>query len=155
MKDKSTSKRIYDATLDAGLAFVEREALLKKLQVAEVKPLITRLINKINTEPMTEQNLKDFVNDLTYVKDQLTLRGKLRKQSSIIKKTQSVLVRIRFLVLVELLTELNDQISSNEKVTLENLIHKLEDAIKQKNYAVMKELNEEVQLIFPTLCDLD
>ena len=79
MKDKSTSKRIYDATLEAGLAFVEREALLKKLQVAEVKPLITRLINKINTEPMTEQNLKDFVNDLTYVKDQLTLRRGIKE----------------------------------------------------------------------------
>ena len=65
------------------------------------------------------------------------------------------MVKIRSLTFVELLAELNDQISSNEKVTIENLIHQLEDAIKQKNYAVMEELNEEVKRIFPAFCDLD
>ena len=53
------------------------------------------------------------------------------------------------------LKDLDDEISSNEKITLENLIHKLEDAIKQKNYAVMEKLNEEVKRIFPAFCDLD
>ena len=152
MKKKSTFKSIYDATSEAELNFLEREKILREAQLVDIKPLITRLINKINTESMT---VKDFVNDLTYVKDQLTLRGELRKQSSIIKKSQNVLVRIRSLALVELLPELHDQISSTEKVTIEHLIHKLKDAIKQKNYSVMKELNEEIQLIFPTLCDLD
>ena len=152
---KSTSRRIYDATVEADISFSEREKILKDLQVVEVMPIVTKLIDKINTGPITEQNRRNFVTDLTFVKDQLTLRGKLRKQSSIIKKTQRILVRIRSLVFVELLTELNDQISSNEKVTIENLIHKLEDAIKQKNYAVMEKLNEEVKRIFPAFCDLD
>ena len=135
--------------------FSKREKILKDLQVVEVMPIVTKLIDKINTGPITEQNRRNFVTDLTFVKDQLTLRGKLRKQSSIIKKTQRILVRIRSLTFVELLAELNDQISSNEKVTIENLIHKLEDAIKQKNYAVMEKLNEEVKRIFPAFCDLD
>ena len=152
---KSTSRRIYDATVEADISFSEREKILKDLQVVEVMPIVTKLIDKINTGLITEQNRRNFVTDLTFVKDQLTLRGKLRKQSSIIKKTQRILVRIRSLTFVELLAELNDQIASNEKVTIENLIHKLEDAIKQKNYAVMEKLNEEVKRIFPAFCDLD
>jgi molecular chaperone DnaK len=41
--------------------------------------------------------------------------------------------------------ELGDKISSDEKVKIEDLITKLEDATKQENYAVMKELNERIK----------
>ena len=41
--------------------------------------------------------------------------------------------------------ELGDKISSYEKVKIEDLITKLEDATKQENYAVMKELNERIK----------
>ena len=148
-------KSIYDATVEAENAFNDRNQMLKDLQVTQVLPLVTDLINKVKTEPITEQTRKELVSSLTHIEAQLVLRAELRKKSSILKKTQKVLVRIQSLTFVELWEALDDQISSAEKVTLENLIHQLEDAIKQKNYAIMKELNEEVKRIFPAFCDLD
>ena len=41
--------------------------------------------------------------------------------------------------------ELDDKISADEKEKIEDLIVKLEDATKQENYAVMKELNERIK----------
>ena len=41
--------------------------------------------------------------------------------------------------------ELGDKISADEKEKIEDLIVKLEDATKQENYAVMKELNERIK----------
>jgi len=41
--------------------------------------------------------------------------------------------------------ELGDKISAEEKEKIEDLIIKLEDATKQENYAVMKELNERIK----------
>ena len=78
---------IYDATVEAENAFSDREQLLKDLQVIQVLPLVTELIDKVNTEPITEQNRGELVTALTHVKDQLTLRAELRKKSSILKKT--------------------------------------------------------------------
>ena len=43
------------------------------------------------------------------------------------------------------LEELGDKITSEEKEKIEDLISKLEDATKQENYAVMKELNERIK----------
>ena len=79
-------KRIYDAISEAELAFSMREERLNELQFVEVAPLIERLIEKMNRETLTEQNRRSFIKDLTYVQEQLTLRGKFRKQFSIIRK---------------------------------------------------------------------
>ena len=130
-------KLILKATSKAEKNFVKRDKMLRESQVVEIRPIINRLIDKINAGSITKQGILD---ELKYVDSQLDLKTKLRQKFSIIRESRNVLIEIRSLALVGLLSELKEQISIDEKDTVESLIHRLQAAINQKNYAVMEEL---------------
>ena len=130
-------KLILKATSKAEKNFVKRDKMLRESQVVEIRPIINRLIDNINAGSITKQGILD---ELKYVDSQLDLKTKMRQNFSIIRESRNVLIEIRSLALVGLLSELKEQISIDEKDTVESLIHRLQAAINQKNYAVMEEL---------------
>ena len=134
---KDVLKDILAATTKAEEMFVEREQILREGEMTGIKPLVERLIVQINLGSMTDEAI---VEELEYIQFQLDLKTKMREKFSIIRSSRNILIEIRSLALIGLLTVLKSQASIDETVTIEDLIHKIQAAINQKNYAVMKEL---------------
>ena len=151
------TKNIYLTACEADMSFSRRNDLLERLNVVQVRPLLAQVIEKVKAEPTSEQSRQEILESLTYIQDQLTLRGELRKKASILKRTQELFTEIKSQALLTLLRELrktNENLSKKELLVIENVIPKLSDALKEKNYIVLEKINQKVQLMFPDLCDL-
>ena len=152
--DLSAFQGIEALTKDALLAFKKREVTLKELSINEVYPVIEDIANRLISGPIDEDARYLLIKDIQWVQSQLFLRKTLKKKSEILKKSKRTIRQIESIAVCRTtrqgLESLGDKISIGEKTELENLINKLEDAIKQKNYAVMKELNE----VYPMIADI-
>ena len=130
-------KLILEATTRAENNFLKRDKILNESETVAIKPIIDQLINEVSAGLMTNE---EIVSKLKKVEFQLSLKTKLRQEFSIVRESRNVFLEIRTLTLIGLLTALKTQVSIEELDTVDDLICKLDDAVKQKNYTVLKEL---------------
>ena len=146
---------IWSLTKSTENAFDQREMSLRQLAIREISPTIEKIKSILSAGPITEETRLNLVKELDWVQTQLSLRKKVRKETAILTTVKTTVKQVQCIILCHeswhKLKALDSKISSRKKVRLRNLINKLEEAIKQKNYTVMKELNEVIQTNFAQL----
>ena len=146
---------IWSLTKSTENAFDQREMSLRQLAIGEISPTIEKIKSILSAGPITEETRLNLVKELDWVQTQLSLRKKVRKETAILTTVKTTVKQVQCIILCHeswhKLKTLDSKISSRKKVRLRNLINKLEEAIKQKNYTVMKELNEVIQTNFAQL----
>ena len=146
---------IWSLTKSTENAFDQREMSLRQLAIGEISPTIEKIKSILSAGPITEETRLNLVKELDWVQTQLSLRKKVRKETAILTTVKTTVKQVQCIILCHeswhKLKALDSKISSRKKVRLRNLINKLEEAIKQKNYTVMKELNEVIQTNFAQL----
>ena len=147
--DLSAFQRFESLTKDALLSFEKRDKTLEALSISEVYPVLRDIADRLMSGPVTEDDRYLILKDVLWVVEQLALRKTLKKKSAILDKSRHTIQTIEAIVVSYLgryeLDCVDNEVSLDEQVKLENLVVELENSILQEKYSVMPELIEKIR----------